>query len=91
MKIDARTLAFALGALIALPALADDAVMVAPATVPEPAVIESAKLDPAVIEQGAALEIFGLSSAASTALIFIVIAVVVTVATDDGDPQGVPP
>ena len=43
------------------------------------------------LEEAAALEVFGLSSAASTALVFVVIAIAVTMATDSGDPQGIPP
>lgn len=87
----ARAFALAVAAAVALPMLADESAIavVPPAT--DAAVIESARLDAAVIEQSAALEVFGLSSAASTALVVVVIAVVLTVATSNGDSQGIPP
>ncbi len=91
MSFAARVSSLTLAVALALPVLADDVVVVTAAAVTEPAVIETAKLDAAVIEESAALELFGLSSAASTALVFIVIAVAVTMATDSGDAQGIPP
>ena len=88
MPSSARALALTLAAALASPTLADDPVSVPVAT--EPAVIESARLDPAVIEQAAGLELFGMSSAATTALIVVVIAVALTV-TSSSDSQGIPP
>lgn len=91
MSFATRASSLALAVALALPALADDALPVPAPLAPEPAVIETARLDAAVIEEAAALEVFGLSSAASTALVFVVIAIAVTMATDSGDPQGIPP
>jgi hypothetical protein len=87
----ARALALALATALALPMLAEDPVVAVVPPASDAAVIESARLDAAVIEQSAALEVFGLSSAASTALVVVVIAVVLTVATSSGDSQGIPP
>jgi len=86
-----RAVALALAAALALPAIADDAVVVPPPVPADAAVIESAQLDAAVVEQGAALELFGMSASASTALVFVVIAVSLVVLTANGDSQGVPP
>ena len=91
MSFAARASSLALAVVLALPALTDDAIVVTAPVAPQAAVIETAKLDAAVIEEAAALELFGLSSAASTALVFIVIAIVVTMATESGDAQGIPP
>lgn len=90
-----RAIALALVAALALPALAEDLPPVPPAApiaapAAAPAVIESAQLDVAAVEEGASLELFGLSSAETSALIFLVVAITITVATQ-GDAEGVPP
>lgn len=81
-------LALLIGASLASTgALADETVVVA---AEQAAVVETAKLDTAAVEQTAALELFGLSSGVTTGLIFGAVALTTFVVTTDGDAQGMP-
>ena len=89
MKIIVRALALCLGAALALPALADDAVIVVAPLAETATVVAAAELDPvldvALVEQTAASDTnaLGLSSQVTTGLIFIVVAFTLfTVGTD---------
>jgi hypothetical protein len=84
-----KALALLVGASLASTgALADETVVVA---AEQAAVVETAKLDTAAVEQTAALELFGLSSGVTTGLIFGAVALTTFVVTTDGDAQGIVP
>ena len=87
-----KILAVIAGLALALPALADDAVLVAaPAAIAPAEVVAAAQLDPvldvATVEQAAATDTnaLGLSSGVTTGLIFFVVAVTLFQIGTDGD------
>jgi len=90
MKI-VRALSLAFGAALALPALADDAVIAVVAPVDAATVVTAAQLDPvldvAVVEQSAAsgTDVLGLTPSVTTGLIFFVVAVTLFKIGTDGN------
>ena len=68
-------------------AFADETVVTVAAE--KAAVVETAKLDTAAVEQTAAFELFGLSAGVTTGLVFATVALTTFVVTTDGNAQGI--
>jgi hypothetical protein len=97
-----KALALVASAAIATGVLADEPLVAAVVDAPiittteaaltaatEAAVVQTAKLDAALVETSS-MELFGLSSSVTTGLVFFTVALTTFVVTTDGDAGGVP-